>query len=130
MKTKKSILFSTVMVSLFTVLIKFLGLIKQSVLAAYCGATIETDAFFVATGTMTSLWGTVFSALSISFLTIHTETLVNEGREKANGLVNAVLRTFIPVSIVLTLVFAFFFTNCSEVSCTCVPGRTTRRSCF
>lgn len=108
MKTKKSILFSTVMVSLFTVLIKFLGLIKQSVLAAYCGATIETDAFFVATGTMTSLCGTVFSALSISFLTIHTETLVNEGREKANGLVNAVLRTFIPVSIVLTLLFAVF----------------------
>ena len=67
MKTKKSILFSTVMVSLFTVLIKFLGLIKQSVLAADCGATIETDAFFVATGTMTSLCGTVFSALSISF---------------------------------------------------------------
>lgn len=108
MKNKKSILVSTVMVSLFTILIKFLGLIKQSVLAAYCGATIETDAFFVATGTMTSLCGTVFSALSISFLTIHTETLVNEGREKANGLVNAVLRIFIPVSIVLTLLFAVF----------------------
>ena len=108
MRNKRSILVSTVMVSLFTVLIKFLGLVKQSVLAAYCGATIETDAFFVATGTMTSLCGTVFSALSISFLTIHTETLVNEGRDKANGLVNAVLRTFIPVSVILTLLFTVF----------------------
>lgn len=108
MKNKKSILVSTVMVSLFTVLIKFLGLIKQSVLAAYCGATIETDAFFVATGTMTSLCGTIFSALSISLLTIHTRLLVNEGREKANGLINAVLRTFLPISAVLALLFSVF----------------------
>ena len=53
------------------------------------------------------MWNSILCTVYF-VLTIHTETLVNEGREKANGLVNAVLRTFIPVSIVLTLVFAFF----------------------
>ena len=107
-KTKKGILISTVMVSIFTIVIKFLGLVKQSVLAAYCGATIETDAFFVATGTMVSLCGTVFSALSISLLTIHTEVLVNKGRNRANELINAALHTFLPIAIILTLLFAMF----------------------
>ena len=108
MVRRKSILFSTVIVSGFTIITKFLGLIKQSVLAAYCGATIETDSFFVATGTMVSLCGTVFSALSISLLTIHTEILVNEGRYRANGLINAVLRAFLPFSAILTLSFLVF----------------------
>lgn len=108
MEKKRSILFSTVMVSIFTILTKFLGLVKQAVFAACCGATIETDAFFVATGTIVSLCGTVFSALAISLLTIHTEILINEGRDKANGLINAVLRTFLPVSTVLSFLFFLF----------------------
>lgn len=105
MSKRKGILFLTVMVTGISFLIKLLGLIKQSVLAAYCGATLETDAFFIATGILVSLCIVVFSALSISLLTIHTDVLVKEGRDKANELINAVLRVFIPVSLGLSLLF-------------------------
>ena len=47
MSGSKSILKSTVIVTIVTFGIKVLGLIKQAVLAAYCGATEETDAFFI-----------------------------------------------------------------------------------
>ena len=112
---KKGLIYSTFLVSIFTIIIKFLGLIKQSVLAAVCGATIETDIFFVATGTMTSLSGTVFSSLSISLLTLYTERLVTKGRFKANELINTVLRFFIPISFAFSVIFSLFALPISRI---------------
>lgn len=108
MSSKRKILLSTVEVVVATLIIKFLGLIKQSVLAAYCGATAESDAFFLATGTLVSLCSVVFSSISISLLSIHTDVLVNQGREKSNELINASLRVFIPVAIILSLLSYVF----------------------
>lgn len=104
---KKNVIFSTIEVTIITLLIKFLGIIKQSVLAACCGANEKTDIFFIATGILVNLCVVVFSAISISLLTIHTQRLVTEGRESANKLINAVLRIAIPVSIIMSLLFFF-----------------------
>ena len=101
----KSILTSTLYVTLLTFFIKFLGLVKQSVLAAFCGATDETDAFFIASGVLLQLCTMIFSAISISLLTVHTKTLVNQGRKMSNDLINAVLRCFLPISLAITLLF-------------------------
>ena len=103
----KKILLSTLQVTLITLFVKFLGMIKQSVLAASCGATMETDAFFIATGTMVNLSTIIFSAISISLLTIHTNVLIKDGRKKSNELINAVLKFFIPVSFGLTMMVYF-----------------------
>ena len=104
---KKNVIFSTIQVTFITLMIKLLGIIKQSVLAAYCGANEKTDIFFIATGILINLCVVIFSSISISLLTIHTQRLVTEGRESANKLINAVLRVAIPISIVLSLVFFF-----------------------
>ena len=104
MAKEKKILLSTLQVTLITLFIKFMGLIKQSVLAASCGATMETDAFFIATGTMVNLSTVIFSAISISLLTIHANVLTNEGRKESNELINAVLKFFIPVAIGLMII--------------------------
>lgn len=103
--SKKSIISSTLFVSLLAVFIKFLGLIKQSVLAAYCGATEETDMFFIVSGVLVMLCTMIFSAISVSLLTMHTDKLIHEGRESANDLINKVLRTFLPLSVLITLFF-------------------------
>ena len=105
MQGRKSILLSTITLTGITFFIKLLGLIKQSVLAAYCGASSETDAFFIATGIITQLCVVIFSAISVSLLTIHTNTLVKEGRQKSNELINGVLRVFIPISFGISILF-------------------------
>lgn len=104
----QSILTSTMMVSMLAVVIKFLGLVKQSILASYCGATEETDMFFIVSGVLVSLCTMIFSAISISLLPIHAETLIQKGREEANDLINKVLRNFLPASLVITLLFIIF----------------------
>ena len=119
MASEKKILISTIQVTLVTLFVKFLGLVKQAVLASYCGATMETDAFFVATGTMVNLTTVLFSALSVSLLTIHTRVLFQDGREKANDLINSVLKTFVPLSACLA---ALFYFNSVEVAKILAPA--------
>ena len=110
MAQTRGIVHSTILVTMVTFVIKFLGLIKQSVLAAVCGATAETDAFFVGSGVIVSLCIVIFSAISISLLSLHTDVLYKEGRERSNDLINAVLRVFIPISLGITTIFFVFAT--------------------
>lgn len=107
MLTKGKIVFSVLQVTTLVLVIKFLGFIKQAVLAAYCGATLETDAFFIATGAMVNFSVILFSALSVSLLTIYTQVLVKEGISKADQLISSVLRIFLPIAIGLVLLFYF-----------------------
>ena len=123
MKKSKQLLVSTMQVSAITLFIKFLGLIKQSVLAAYCGATIETDAFFLATGTIVNLSTIIFSAISISLLAIHTNVLFQQGRKESNRLINAVLKFFVPLAAVLALIFYIFSQVIAKILAPAYKGR-------
>lgn len=115
LNSSKKMLFSTMKVVAISIIIKALGLIKQAVLAAYCGASAETDAFFVATGTMVNISTIVFSAISVSLLTIHTNTLISEGRKEANKLINAVLRVFLPIAFLFSIVFFLAATYVAKI---------------
>ena len=104
---KKSVVKSALSVTLITFGIKLLGLIKQTVLAAYCGANIETDAFFVATGLIANMCTVMFSSISVSLLSIHTDTLIHDGRNDSNKIINGVLRIFSPISVIIAVFFCF-----------------------
>jgi len=105
---KRSVASSTLQVSIALFCIKVLGVLKQALIAAVCGATAETDAYFVATGVTVALCSVLFSSVSISLLSMHTDRLISRGRESSNNLINAVLRVFIPISVGITLLFAAY----------------------
>ena len=115
MKKNRSIIYSTLQVTIITVLIKMLGLVKQSVLASICGATNETDIFFIVTGVLVSLSSIIFSAISISLLTFYTNRLAKEGRQSANRLINATLRSFLPIAILISIFFCWFSKDIGHV---------------
>ena len=48
-------------VTVISILIKILGLVKQSVFAAVCGATLETDLFFLSCGVIGQFAIAIFS---------------------------------------------------------------------
>lgn len=105
LEKKKSIVKSTLSVTVITFTIKLLGLIKQSVLASYCGATDETDAFFISSGVLMALGTMTFSAISVSLLSVHTKYLITKGRDDSNLLINSTLSFFLPISALVSLLF-------------------------
>lgn len=114
-KQDNSIWGSTLQVTAVMLIIKALGVVKKTVIAAVCGATAETDAFFIASEVILALCTVFFSSISISLLSMHTNRLLKEGRESSNSLINAVLRVFIPIAVVLSVVFAVFSSTISRI---------------
>lgn len=104
----KKILSSTVKVSIILFIIKLLGVIKQSIIASIGGTTLETDAYFIATGVVSAFCVVFFSAISITLLSMYSECLVDFGQDEANGLITASIYILVPVAAVLSTVFASF----------------------
>ena len=94
MSKKKGIIGSTLQLTIAVLFIKVLGLAKKSIIAAVCGATAETDAFFIASEVIVALCTVFFSSISISLLSMHTNRLLKEGRDASNNLINAVLTKY------------------------------------
>ena len=102
---KKSIFSSTILITTAVLFSKILGVLKKSLIAAICGVSLDTDIYFISTSFMMLLGSMFFSSLSISFLSMYTQRLLNEGRDSANNLINAVLWVFLPASLGITLIF-------------------------
>lgn len=114
-KRENSIVNSTLQLTFAVLFIKILGLAKKSIIAAVCGATVETDAFFIASEVIVALCTVFFSSISISLLSMHTQRLFVEGRKASNNLINVVLRVFIPISVLISFVFGLFSENISKL---------------
>lgn len=107
-KNANRIVLSTLQVSMAVVFIKALGFVKQVVIAAKFGASIETDAFFIATGVVSSLANVFFSAISVTLLSFYTQRKVTQGTNSANRLISATLKVFLPIAALLFLLFYVF----------------------
>ncbi|MGF0019759.1 murein biosynthesis integral membrane protein MurJ [Sporofaciens sp. SGI.106] len=126
MAKEKRIVAMTFQVTAITFAIKILGVLKQSIIAAVCGASLETDAYFIASGIIVALCSVIFSAVSVSFLSIYTERCVHEGMESGNNLVNAVLRFFLPIAIFIMIIFFVFSTQFAKAFAPSYDGEQLR----
>lgn len=114
-KKENSIIDSTLQLTIVVLFIKILGLLKKSIIAAVCGVNAETDAFFIASEVIIALCTVFFSSISVSFLSMYTQRLRDKGRDSANNLINAILRIFIPIAVLILLIFIFCSKDISEL---------------
>ena len=105
---KKSMVFTASAVTVMMLGFKVLGFLKQSIIAYYFGATNETDFFFVALGFLTGSLGTIINSLSVSTITSYTKTRFQEGKDKADRLINALIATGAAL-LLLFIIFILFF---------------------
>lgn len=99
---KSALLVTTMMLSF-----KILGFIKQSVIAYFFGATVETDTYFIAWGFIYGVSESVVSSLLVSLVAINTQLRLTKGREEASRLINGLLEILIPAFAVGALVIFF-----------------------
>lgn len=102
-KKSKSILATTVILSVLTLCFKLLGFVKQAVIAYYFGTTFETDIYnlaFTFVGTLTSAF---VRAISLSLVSIYTHTLIQKGKAAASKLICACMEFMLPLAPFLLL---------------------------
>lgn len=91
-------------VSMFTGLSRLLGFFREILMAHYFGVSLTKSAFDVAFK-IPNLFRQLFGegALSAAFVPIFSDTLVNEGRQRANRLAGRVLVMLVLFLIMITL---------------------------
>ena len=107
---KKSILKSTLFLSFFIIFTKIIGLFKQIFISSYCGATYDTDAFYIATGVIGQIISLIFSALAVTSLTKYNDKLNNESEENAISFIKTLICFLLPFLFAITLI-VFFSSN-------------------
>lgn len=93
------------LISFLTLISRVLGMLRESVMAAYLGATLITDAFYFAF-TVPNLFRKLFGegALSAAFIPLYTQSLKSEGPEKANQFAAASVTLLSLILLGLTIV--------------------------
>lgn len=99
---------SAIIIIIFTLGSKFLGFIRETLIAAKFGSGVETDAFFIAlaaTGLITTL---ISNAITTTFIPILSEIESKEGKKGKVSHANNMINIIIFISIIL-IILAWFF---------------------
>ncbi len=92
-------------VFVMTLVSKFLGFIREQCMAAYFGAGVETDAYFVATAVPLILFTAFGKALQSAYMPVYGTLLAREERENSHLLFNSLLG-FLTLGLVVSAVIA------------------------
>ena len=104
MKKSNSILGAAVLVSCFTILSKLLGFGREALIAAYYGATAETDAFFFAHGMPSMLFPAVGNSISFALTSLYVKRLTEEGEDAGDRFASRMLAAGALIGLALGLI--------------------------
>lgn len=109
MSEKKKILKRASLVGSLTSLSRIFGLLRDMVIARFFGASLATDAFFVAFR-IPNVLRRLFAegALTVSFIPIFKEAQIKGGKGEAKEIVNVVF-TFLTLTVAILVVLAVIF---------------------
>ena len=99
---------STLQVIFLIGLMKLAAFFKQTVLAKYFGASTDLDIYLLAVDTLGDFSVAIFSAMSISILTLYAKYQFCNEKEKASDVVSISLKIFIPISVFCSVLFIVF----------------------
>lgn len=108
MAEKDKTLRNTLTITIIIIISKLVGFVREMIMAAYFGQSVESDAYVTAYGII-SIFTILFgAAIGSTFIPIYTKTRLNIGEQKANEYANNILNLYIIVAI-LTGVLGYIF---------------------
>lgn len=104
LKTRRSILKSSIVMSSMTVLARIFGLVREQVRGIYLGTGMESDAFGIAS-TIPNLLRRLFAegAMTAAFVPVFTEIKTKEEQARVNAFFSGFMTLFILLMLAVTL---------------------------
>lgn len=104
MKKSNSLLGATLIVSALAILCKPLGFIREALIAAYYGATAETDVFFFAHSMPNAIFPAIGSGLALAFTSLYVKKMTEEGEKEGDHYASRMLLASVLVGIILSII--------------------------
>lgn len=111
---KKILQYSTVILFI-NIIVKILGLLKQSLIAYYFGASISLDIYFLSSGFISNIYYFITSILSVSFVVIYLEIKERKNESERKEFVAAVLYGMLILSTGITFLILLFADPISSI---------------
>ena len=111
MKKNNTVIGSAVLVMIVVLLSKFLGFLRQVVIASSYGSNLNTDIYFLSSDFMIGLSGALLASLTTALVTIYIDISIKKDKDSANAVASKMLTLFLLVGgvfILLTNLFAPF----------------------
>lgn len=108
MKKNKSLMRTAGMISIFTLISKGLGFLREIMIASRFGSGLETDTYFVAMTATVLIIGTIGTALKTTLIPIFSEVENKQGKEEKFKFLNNVLNIVFVLGI-LVIVLGYIF---------------------
>ena len=108
MTKKQGLAQSAAMISIFTLLSKFLGFIREVMIADRFGSGMETDTYFVAMTATVIIVGTLGAALNTTLIPIFSEIGERFGRKGKLKYLNNILNLVLIITM-LIIILGFIF---------------------
>ena len=113
--TGQKILLTAVFMVAATLLSKVLGLARDSLLTAFFGAGIESDAFNTASTIPTTMFDVVVGGvISATFIPVFNNIMSEHGKKEAMGFVNKFVTMIICITVVISLLGILFRTQLAQ----------------
>lgn len=91
-----------------SIMIKILGFIRETVLAAFYGAGTVSDAFIFAFGLPSTIFTVIVTALVTGFIPLYSQIEKERGKAASLRFSNNILHVFVLVSLILAGLFLMF----------------------
>ena len=108
MKKNNTVIGSAVLVMIVVLSSKFLGFLRQVVIASSYGSNLNTDIYFLSSDFMISLSGALLASLTTALVTIYIDISVKKNRDAANAVASKMLTLFLLVGGVFILLTNIF----------------------
>ena len=117
MTKSKQVTKSALIIIVFTLGSKFLGFIREVLIAAKFGSGIETDTFFVAITATGLITGLMSNAISTTFVPVLSEIESKEGKEGKINHTNNMINIIFFFSIILVIIGWLASPFISKITC-------------
>src|SRR5690554_4034040 len=108
MTRKQQVAQSALMISIFTLISKGLGFLREVMIASRYGSGVETDTYFVAMTATVIIMGTLGSALNTTLIPIFSEIRARGGRKAQRKYLNNIINIVLLITLILAIL-AFVF---------------------
>lgn len=98
---------SVSIIAVLTLCTRFLGLLRDVIVASKFGADSKLDTYFAASNLPMILFMTIGTAIATTLIPLYNDKL-NEGREKAYRFINNVLNFFILITLIIAIIGMIF----------------------
>lgn len=126
MQKNSRLIKSSIIVMVLLVIGKVLAFVRDALIAAKFGTTIETDIYMFAFGAV-MLLTSIGYGLTTTFIPIHTENIEKKTFKERNEYVNKLLNVFMLFTIIVTVLGIIF---AKYIIIICAPGFTKNPSVF